>query len=75
MHGNVWEWCSDWYGEYDHALVTDPLGAKHGDVKVRRGGSASSIASDARSARRESLNPDIPSENVGLRIACVRGRK
>jgi len=52
MIGNVWEWCSDWYGNYPTVSVTDPRGPSSGSVRVRRGGSWLSDARGARSASR-----------------------
>jgi eukaryotic-like serine/threonine-protein kinase len=52
MHGNVWEWCSDWKGEYASIAVDDPTGATAGSLRVFRGGSWYSSAGGCRSAFR-----------------------
>ena len=52
MHGNVWEWCADWYGNYPAGAVRDPLGPLVGSNRVGRGGSWGSTADRARSAYR-----------------------
>jgi formylglycine-generating enzyme required for sulfatase activity len=71
MHGNVWEWCWDAYGEYPAGPVTDPTGPDGlpGDVRVRRGGSWFYFARDCRSASRGSFYPGSADNTVGFRLA------
>ncbi|MCE9529761.1 MAG: formylglycine-generating enzyme family protein, partial [Planctomycetes bacterium] len=54
MHGNLWEWCSDRYGDkyYESSPADDPLGSAQGDHRVMRGGSFESPSDDCRAARR-----------------------
>lgn len=54
MHGNVWEWVNDWYGDYPTGSVTDPEGPSSGTIRVRRGGCLHTIPSNCRSAYRGS---------------------
>jgi formylglycine-generating enzyme len=69
MHGNVWEWCADWFGNYTRGTVTDPLGPAVGSVRVRRGGSWSDMANGARSADRLGYPPAISNNIQGFRLS------
>lgn len=74
MHGNVWEWCQDWYGDYPSGSVTDPAGPGSGSVLVVRGGSWDFIARDCRSASRGGSSPAYRGTVIGFRLVLPAGQ-
>ncbi len=70
LHGNVYEWCWDWYGPYSAESAIDPMGASSGDMRVLRGGSFLNEPRVLRSADRVRVEPVYRSGNFGFR--CVR---
>jgi len=70
MHGNVWEWCQDWYGSYPTGAVDDPTGPTNGEYPVGRGGSWNNDPRYCRSANRRRRNPTLSSYCNGFRVVA-----
>lgn len=82
MHGNVWEWCSDWFGDYpkdldyessySYGITYNPIGRDTGCCRVIRGGSWRDSARLCRCAYRSSEGPLSKSDNIGFRLCCSK---
>lgn len=76
MHGNVMEWCNDWYDAdyYSTSPKEDPPGPSNGKERVTRGGSWSNSGKACRSAVRTKLAPDQSHYGLGFRVVMIQGK-
>jgi formylglycine-generating enzyme required for sulfatase activity len=68
MHGNVFEWCEDWHGDYPAAAEINPKGAANGTRRVLRGGSFYSVVLNVRSSNRGANLPSFRNYGCGFRL-------
>lgn len=72
MHGNVYEWCQDWFGQYPADIITDPTGPSIGSHRVRRGGGWGDHARICRSAVRKHSGPKYRNRFIGFRLSRTK---
>ena len=72
MHGNVWEWVEDWYGNYSAGPATDPKGPATGSSRVVRGGSWYVFSEVVRVSYRPDYDPDSWDPSIGFRLLRER---
>ncbi|MCP4104499.1 MAG: SUMF1/EgtB/PvdO family nonheme iron enzyme [Desulfobacteraceae bacterium] len=75
MHGNVWEWCRDWFDNYPSSAVTDPVGPDTGSDRVLRGGSWDFDAWFCRTAYRNWFAPGFGGRSYGFRLVLLPGQQ
>ena len=69
MSGNVWEWCSDWFGEYSSSVEKNPKGTQLGTRRVLRGGGWGTPAQRCRTTFRNRNTPDSRDSDIGFRLS------
>ena len=74
MHGNIAEWCQDWYGPYPGGIALDPQGPATGSARVSRGGLWLRPPSYCRSAFRFGLSPVSMPDGAGFRVVLAAGQ-